>query len=257
MPDRSQLDSVRNAARLLKQFSYQQRELGVSELARRLGVGKSTAHRLVTTLAAEHLLEHDPETTKYRLGLAVYDLSAAVSAHFELHEAAVPAMAQLRNVTGEAVQLAVLDGREVVYVERLDSPNTLQMFLAVGRRNWAHCTGTGKLLLASLSHRQLERILDGWTLPQRTPSTITDMRLLHEELDDIRRRGWARNLNEAEIGAMSVAAGVRDATGEVVAAMSVAGPVQRMEAVADQLVTALLEATRTASRRMGYRGAAR
>ncbi|HYV02025.1 MAG TPA: IclR family transcriptional regulator [Actinomycetota bacterium] len=252
--DRSRLDSVRNAARVLKQFSYHERQLGVSELARRLGLGKSTAHRLVSTLKAEHLLEQDPETGKYRLGLAVYDLAAAVSTNFAMHEAAVPPMAQLRNITGETVQLAVLDGREVVYTERLDSVHTLRLFLEVGRRNWAHCTGTGKCLLAYLPERQLERLLDGWELKARTPFTITDHDLLKKELKEIRHRGWGQNINESEEGVLSVAAPVRDATGHVVAAMSVAGPATRMDPVMDETIHAVVEAAAMASRRLGYRG---
>jgi len=252
--DRGGLHSVRNAARVLKQFSYYERQLGVSELARRLRLGKSTAHRLVSTLTEEHLLEQDPETGKYRLGLAVYDLAAAVSKHFAMHEAAVPPMGQLRNITGETVQLAVLDGREVVYTERLDSQHTLRMFLEVGRRNWAHCTGTGKCMLAYLPELQLERLLDGWELKARTPYTITDHDLLKKELKEIRQRGWAQNLNEAEEGALSVGAPVRDATGHVVAAMSVAGPAARMDPVMDEMIRVVVEAAATASRRMGYRG---
>ncbi len=253
--DRGRLDSVRNAARLLKQFSYRERELGVSELARRLNLGKSTAHRLLATLTDEQLLEQNPETGKYRLGLAIYDLGAAISAHFALHEAAVPPMAQLRNATGETVQLAVLDGREVVYVERLDSPHTLRLFLEVGRRNWAHSTGTGKVLLAYLPDEQLDRLLEGWELKARTPHTLTDHELLLKELKEIRRRGWAQNLHESEVGVLSVGAPVRNALGDVVAAMSVAGPAQRMDPVMDQVIHELVEAAATASRRMGYRKA--
>src|SRR5581483_3097393 len=136
--------------------------------------------------------------------LAVYDLTAAVATHFAMHEAAVPPMAQLRNATGETVQLAVLDGREVVYIERLDSPHTLRLFLEVGRRNWAHCTGTGKCLLAYLPERTLDQLLAGWELKRRTPFTITDPQLLRKELKETRHRGWAQNLNESEEGVLSV-----------------------------------------------------
>lgn len=254
MPERQHLDSVRNAARLLKQFSYRERQLGVSELSRRLGLGKSTTHRLVTTLTSEHLLEQDPETGKYRLGLAIYDLGAAVSAHFALHEAAVPPMSQLRNMTGETVQLGVLDGREVVYTERLDSPHTLRLFLEVGRRNWAHCTGTGKLLLAYLPDAQLDELLHGWILEPRTACTITDHRLLRKDLKEIRRRGWSQNRSESEDGVLSVAGPVRDVSGAVVAAMSVAGPAQRMDPVIDAITRVVVEAAATASKRLGMRG---
>ena len=141
------LGSVANAARVLKSFTPTDREWGVSDLARHLDIAKSTAHRLLATLTDEGLLEQDPATGRYRFGLAVFDLAAAAQS-VDLHEAVMAPMTELRNRTGETVQVAVLDGREVVYVERLDSPNTLRLFLEVGRRNSAHTTGCGKALLA-------------------------------------------------------------------------------------------------------------
>ncbi|MGH9021922.1 MAG: IclR family transcriptional regulator, partial [Acidimicrobiia bacterium] len=129
------LSSVRNAARVLTSFSLRDRELGVSELARRLGVGKSTAHRLAVTLATEGLLEQNRANGKYRLGLRMYDLGSLVSVQMDLHEAAADRLQDLRNLTGETVQLAVLDGREVVYVERLESSHTIRLWGRVGHRN--------------------------------------------------------------------------------------------------------------------------
>lgn len=251
--DRQLLSSVRNAARLLKQFSSREREFGVSELARRLDLGKSTVHRLVSTLTAEHLLEQNPDNGKYRLGLAVYDLGAAVATHLDLHEAVMPPMERLRNATGETVQVAVLDRREVVYVERLDSPHTLRLFLDVGRRNWAHCTATGKCLLAFISEYELNRILDGWTLPAVTPHTVTGEAELRRQLGEIRRRGYAHNTGESEVGVLSVAAPIRDLHGGVVAAMSVAGPAARMEPILHNIAAAVVESAALASRRLGHR----
>lgn len=250
--DRQILSSVRNAARLLKEFSSKDRDFGVSELARRLGLGKSTVHRLLVTLAAEHLVEQDADTGRYRLGLAIYDLGAAVATGLDLHEAVMPPMEQLRAATGETVHVAVLDGREVVYIERLDSPNTLRLFLEVGRRNWAHCTGTGKLLLAYLPSFELERLLDGWELPGVTDRSITDHDRLRRELKEIRSRGFAHNIGESENGVLSVAAPIRDATGRVRAALSVAGPAPRMDPILDQVTLAVREMAAVASRRLGW-----
>ncbi len=250
--DRQILASVRNAARLLKEFSSTETEFGVSELARRLDISKSTVHRLLVTLASEHLVEQDATTGRYRLGLAVYDLGAAVATGIDLHEAVMPSMERLRNATGETVHVAVLDGREVVYIERLDSPNTLRLFLEIGRRNAANATGTGKCLLAFLSEWELERLLDGWELIAKTPHTITDRDALRAELKAIRRRGYAHNLNESEVGVYSVSAPIRDFTGRVRAAMSVAGPSERMEPMMDQVTYAVLEVAAAASRRLGW-----
>jgi len=251
--DRQVLSSVTNAARLLKQFSAREREFGVSELARRLGLGKSTVHRLLVTLAEQHLVEQDEVSGKYRLGLAIYDLGAAVATGLDLHEAVMPSMEQLRAATGETVQVAVLDGREVVYIERLDSPNTLRLFLEVGRRNWAHCTGTGKLLMAYLSSYELDRVLEGWELEAVTPHTITDESKLRKELAKVRSQGFAQNLGESEVGVLSVSGPIRDITGRVRAALSVAGPQQRMEPLLDKITLAVQEMAAVASRRLGWR----
>ncbi len=251
--DRQVLSSVTNAARLLKQFSARDREFGVSQLARRLGLGKSTVHRLLVTLAEQNLVEQDEFTGKYRLGLAIYDLGAAVATGLDLHEAIMPSMEQLRAATGETVQVAVLDGRQVVYIERLDSPNTLRLFLEVGRRNWAHCTGTGKILLAFQPAIALEALLDGWELEAVTPFTITDHADLRAALKLIRTQGYAHNLGESEVGVLSVSGPIRDVSGGVRAAISVAGPQQRMEPMLDKITLAVLEMAALASLRLGWR----
>jgi IclR family transcriptional regulator, KDG regulon repressor len=252
--DRQVLSSVRNAARLLKEFSSRDREFGVSELARRLGLGKSTVHRLLVTLAEEHLVEQDDISGRYRLGLAIYDLGAAVATGLDLHEAVMPSMEQLRAATAETVQVAVLDGREVVYIERLDSPHTLRLFLELGRRNWAHCTGTGKCLLAHLPPNELDRILDGWELPAITKHTITDHTTLRAELKKIRRLGVAHNNGESEVGVISVSAPIRDITGKVRAAISVAGPTERIQPMVLQLDLGVAEMAASTSHRLGWRG---
>lgn len=255
--DHSTLSSVRNAARLLKEFSRGSREIGVTELSRRLGIGKSTAHRLLNTLAEERLLEQDPDTGAYRLGLAMYELGASVSAHTDLHNACIPIIDQLATGTRETVQVAVLDGREVVYVERRDSPQTLRLFGRVGHRNAAYCTSTGKVLMAYLPPPRLEALLDGWVLTPRTQFTITSMPRLREELEQIRRRGWAENINEVEMGVASLAAPIRNGLGEVVAAVSVAGPIQRLtQDSLKRFARPTVEAGLAISRRLGYRDTA-
>ena len=252
----STLSSVRNAARLLKEFGRGDREIGVTELSRRLGIGKSTAHRLLSTLADERLLEQDPHTGAYRLGLAMYELGASVALHTDLHEACSPVLDQLRNATRETVQVAVLDGREVVYVERRESPQTLRLFGRVGHRNSAHCTSTGKVLLAALPPEVLEATLRGWRLERKTPYTITDPRALRSGLEEVRHRGWAENIGESELGAASIAAAIRDERGDVIAALSIVGPVQRLGSDSlRRFARPVVDASLAVSRRLGYRDA--
>ena len=249
---RNRLGSVANAARILKSFSSAHPTWGVSELARSLELSTSTTHRLLSTLADEGVLEQEPESGRYRLGLSVFDLAAAVPTQRTLHEAVLVSMTELRSRTGETVQVGVLDGREVVYVERLDSPNTLRVFSALGRRNDAHCTSSGKALLAYAPKHQREQILKGWTLPKKTEHTITDLAELRRELQSIRRRGFAENRQESEPGVVSIAAPIRDNSGTVVASLSMAGPSERVDDKRAAYAEAVVRFAHTVSRQMGW-----
>jgi len=251
---KNRLSSVSNAARVLKAFSAKNPTWGVSELAKFLSLSTSSTHRLLSTLADEGVLDQDAETGRYRLGLSVFDMAAAMPKQRTLHEAVLVSMTELRSRTGETVQVGVLDGREVVYVERLDSPNTLRVFTQVGRRVSAHRTSSGKAILAFVAKSQRDQLLKGWTLDQKTEFTITDPVALREELLVTRRRGYAENRQESEVGVVSVAAPIRDSTGHAVAALSLAGPHERMDENRNTYAEAVVLLARTVSLQMGWSG---
>lgn len=252
--DRALLGSVRNAARVLRAFSQADMELGVTDLAGRLGMGKSTTHRLVATLAAERLLEQNPVTGKYRLGLALYELGTKVTEHVDLHAAVLPVLTTLRHSTGEMVHVAVLDGLSVVYVERLESRHLLPVFRQVGHRIPAHWTSSGKVLLAALPRDELLRRLTGVTLEPGTPRTISSIDVLIAELDRCAGRGWASNIEEGHEGVTSVGAPLRGPDGGVIAAVSVVGASARVTGeTMHRYVNLVVEAASVISRRLGYR----
>jgi IclR family acetate operon transcriptional repressor len=144
--------------------------------------------------------------------------------------------------------------REVVYVERLESPHTVRTFLRVGHRNWAHCTSTGKVLLAYLPAEQLDALLAGWDLVARTDRTVTDVDALRRDLVAVRARGYGTNVNESEVGVASVAGPIRNSRGEVVAALSLVGPTMRVTQRSLRRFSQLVvEASATVSERLGYR----
>jgi IclR family transcriptional regulator, KDG regulon repressor len=247
------LTTVQNAARLRNAFLSRDELLGPSELGRRLGLGKSTVHRLLTTLTAEGLLEQDPRTGGYRLGIVMFELGEAVRVHMDLHAAAGPVLGMLREETRETAQVGVLDRGEVVYVDRLESSYTLRLFTETGRRVPAHCSSSGKVLLAFLPERARADLLDGRPPPALTPDTITDPALLYAELDQVRARGWAEAVNEREIGVASIAAPVRDHRGDVVAAISIGAPIIRLGAAQRRrLARPVMEAGDAVSRRLGW-----
>jgi DNA-binding IclR family transcriptional regulator len=249
------LSTVRNAARLLKVFRSRETDLGVSELSRRLGLGKSTVHRMLTTLVAEGLVEQDPRTGGYRLGIVMFELGQAVRVHMDLHAAVGQVLTELRAQTGESSQVGVLDGHEVVYVDRMESAHSLRLFTDTGRRVPVHCTSSGKVLLAFLPEVRRQAVLRSAPFDALTPHTITSRSQLSADLERIRRRGWAEAVNEREIGIASIAAPIRDVSGEVTAAISIGVPLARCNVMAlRRLAPVIMEAAEAASRRLGWSG---
>ena len=183
----------------------------------------------------------------------MYDLGNTAVTGLNLHAALTPPMNWLQDATGGTVHAGVLDLREVIYIERLDSPHMLRLFIKVGRRQPAHSTSTGKCLLAHLDDSTLDRILDGWKMGRKTAHTITDSAVLRRQLAEIRRLGYACNLEESELGVISVSAPIRDRTRTVVAAVSMAGPKSRFGSEMLALSQSVREAAAVASHQLGYR----
>jgi DNA-binding IclR family transcriptional regulator len=243
--------AVGNALQLLGAFSFERPVLGVSELARTLGFPKSTVSRLASTLAAEGFIK--PVPGGYRLALKLYELGSLVVSGVELREVAHGRLVHLRNVTGETVHLAVLDGAEVVYLDRIESPNTLHVFTRLGKRMPAHSTSSGKAILAYESSEALDAVVAAGLAPL-TPRTLRTREALVRALEVTRANGWAASVEESELGLNSVAAPIFDYTSKVVAAISVAGPGHRLNATGlARTAQHLKEATAEISREMGYR----
>ena len=238
--------TVHKAMAVISAFSYADPVLGVSELSRRLGLGKSTVHRILTTLADDGFVERTPDE-RYRLSIKMYELGQQVAASIELREIVHPALERLRNETGETAHVAVLSGTDVVYVDRLESPHMMRLLTRLGRRRAAHATSSGKCLLA-FGPRSTVAAVVAAGLPRLGPRTITSKSILHKRLADVRRNGYAISIDEAAPGMASVAAPIFDGAGECIAAISVAGPVTRLRAERlDQLGRQVLSAAATVS----------
>jgi IclR family KDG regulon transcriptional repressor len=242
---------VRNALRVLTAFSFEQPVLGVTELSRKLALPKSTVSRLVRTLANEGFVT--PVTGGYRLALKLHELGALVVSGVELREVAHSKLVQLRNATGETVHLAVLDGTEVVYLDRIESPNTLHLFTRIGMRMPAHCTSSGKAMLAFSPPTALDAVV-AKGLAQLTPRSLSTRASLERALEVVRANGWAASVDESEPGLNSLAAPIFDYTSHVIAAISIAGPRERLSATTMvRIAQQLRDATSEISREMGYR----
>ncbi|MFL6124761.1 IclR family transcriptional regulator [Actinophytocola sp.] len=214
------------AMTLLTAFRPDEVELSLAELARRTGLAKSTAHRLLGELTSWDLVECTPGGV--RLGMRLFELGSLVPRQRGLREAAAPFLADLFEATHETVHLAILDGVEVVYVQKMESRTGPPVPSRVGGRLPAHCTGVGKALLAFSPPARLAAVVASG-LHRRAPRTVVAPGLLRRELAEIRDRGVATEHEESGVGITCVSAPVLDAEGVAVAAVSITGWVNRLE----------------------------
>jgi len=248
---RNKVQSLDRALEILRLLGSEP-EMRVTDLARRLEVHKSTVFRLLSTLQEHGLVEQNPTTEKYRLGYGLVRLAGAVVAELDLARASRSVLQELATRTGETVNLAILQGDQVVNIDQIAAPNLVVNVNWVGKQTPLHATSNGKVLLAHLSEDERGRLLSR-SLRRLTPRTITDPRILEKQLHRVLTDGYAFTLEELELGLNAVAAPVHAADGRVQAAVSVAGPSYR---VTPQRLSDLGEMTKDAaaaiSRRMGY-----
>ena len=249
--------AVGRALGILENVEGSVRGTGITELSRRLGLGKSTVHRLCATLEHHGYLTRDPGTGRYRLSLRVFQIGSHALDALDLPARAMPALEALGAATEETVHLAVLDGAEVIFIGKVESPRPLRLYSQVGRRCPAHCTAVGKVLLAYAGVEQ-RALAAARPLKRYTPKTLTSAVALERELDEVRRRGYAVDEEEFEDGIRCIAAPVRDYRGRVVAALSVSAPAGRLPRQrAASLVDQVLAASRRGSEALGHPAADR
>lgn len=229
---------------LLSAFRPGDVELSLSELSRRTGIPKSTVHRLLGELAECGMVERS--SSGIRLGLRLFELGAQVPQQRGIREAAAPILAGLFETTHETVHLAVLDGVEVVYVQKIDGRCGPAAPSRIGGRMPAYCTGVGKALLAFAPPGRVAAVLRGEML-RRTPRSIDNRGRLSRELALIAGRGIAEDHEESAVGVACVAAPVLGASGYAVAAVSITGWANRLNAIrlAPAVRTAALEIARS------------
>lgn len=230
---------------LLERFDGR-RGLTLMELARGLGWTKTTTFRYLATLVALGYLDLDGESRRYRPTVKVLRLGAAYLASLSLPELALPHLEKLSERFGESVNLAVLDEAEVVYVARAGSKRILSTNLGVGSRLPAHCTSMGKVLLAWLDETRQRQVMGEMTFTRFTPKTVTSPARLREALRVVRRRGYAINDQEMDLGLRSCAAPVFDRSGAAVAALNIS--VSSARATLDELEARYVPAVRATAR---------
>ncbi len=221
--------SVERALSILTCFTDTQPRLRVSDISRLRGLSQSTVSRLLGTMESLGFVERDPHTGLYRLGLELVTLAGVALNQIEVRRQAMAELSSIAAETGLAANLAILRDDAIFYLATVEGPRAPKLFTMIGKRNPLHCTGMGKALLAHLPDDEREAVLGRLDYPQYTPSTASSAHELRPMLQQVLERGYATEREELAFGRACVAAAIRDASGQVVAATSISGPLSALD----------------------------
>lgn len=227
--------------------------MGVTEIGLKLGLHKSTVHRLVNALAQRGYIEKDQKTGAYKIGMKFIEISSLYLHQLELKTEAVPIMHHLAEMTGQVTHLAILDETDVVYIEKVDVVQNLRLYSDIGKRIPVYCSALGKVLLAGQNISRQKHILESINYIPYTENTVKSPEELLSELKEVMRKGWAVDNEEHEPGIRCLAAPVKDFTGKVIAALSISGDKRAVKSEEDEKLSGLvINAAMAISRRMGF-----
>jgi DNA-binding IclR family transcriptional regulator len=246
---------VLKALEMIETLAQAENGLALSELAERTGHPASTVHRLLTTLAERGYVEQEPQTRRYYLGIKILTLQTQGLRQRQLAQYALPRLSRLKQQVNGTVNLGVVSGKDVVYLETFVPDGSLGFYSPPGTRMPVGCTAMGKLLLAYLPLEAQEELLATLELKPRTPQTITSLGALRNQLVQITTAGYAVDDQEYAVGVRCVAAPIRDHSGKVVAGASMTLPAAQLPL--DQIdctASLLIDACRDISLALGYPG---
>ena len=250
------INSVLRAAQVLESFSLQKDSFTNAEFSKTLGINKSSVTRLLYSLEEAGFLRRDNTTGRYTLTYKLYRIGNVYIQHASLYKEAMPVLSQLVEATRETVQLTVLEKNEVAIIERIETPQSIGLMGLAGVNLPAYCSATGKVLLAHLPDNELEDYFSSVQLNAYTPKTVTDRKMIEQELKSIKQQGYAVCNAELEKQVVGIASPLRDKTGAVIASISIAGPDFRIgkKRVQKHIIELVTEAADSISRRLGYFG---
>jgi len=252
MPNSYIVQPVYKALQVLRCLGEERRELALSEICYRVNLPKTTVFRYLQTLCACGFLTHDHNTDLYRIGLRVWELGQSVHEPLRIREFALPAMRELRDRFNETVNLGVLDGLDVVYLEIIESRRSLRMQAQLGGRDPIYSTALGKAVLAFKQEDQWPAHLPSKLAP-RTKRTVIAPDKLRQSLVRVRECGYAFDDEENEDGARCIAAPIMNHAGQVLAAISLSAPASRMsDRLVAKVAAAIKETAAAISQRMGH-----
>lgn len=247
------IQSIERAVAILDYLADKSNGERLTTLSRELDLNKSTAFSLISSLEAYGLVSQDQETGRYSLGLRMLHYGLAVQNHMDMVRDAQPHLEKLSALYGETAHMATLSGTEIVYVAKAESTRNIRMVTQIGGKTPAHCSALGKVLLAALPEEQLSALIEQMDFTRYTPATVTDPARFLQELEDVRRNGYAYDQEERESGLFCIAAPILDAQKKCIAAISISIPAGRAaEHDIAAITKSVLETANTISTQLGH-----
>ncbi|MFP7474029.1 IclR family transcriptional regulator [Niallia taxi] len=250
----SNVQSLERALTILNKLAEYPDGLQIARLSEQVGLSKSTVHRLLATLTNMNYVEKNADTDKYKLGLQTLFLARNFLNSNTLVQTARPFLSKLSNEVNETIHLCIKDREEVLYVDKIESTQTIRMFSRIGSRAPMYCTAVGKVLLSGLDSDIQEELLSKIEFISKTPATITSKESLREEIEKVKLQGFALDNIENEKDLRCIAAPIYNHEGSIIASFSISGPSTRvtMDAVNDILVDKVKQYSTEISRHFGW-----
>ena len=248
------VQSVDRTLTILEVLSDYNDGLGITEISSLVNLHKSTVHRLLSTLIYKGYVVQDEESSKYKITFKLFELGSKKVHKLDLLEISRPYTKMLMESVNEVVHLIIREETDIVYIDKVEANNTISMASRIGKRNPMYCTATGKAILAYLPEEEIREVWNKSKIVKLTKKTNTDFILFKKELQEVKKNGYAIDDEENEIGVKCVGAPIFDMNGDVVAAISVTGPVTRItDDKIDFISNEVMQCTNLISKEMGYK----
>ncbi|MFB5193599.1 IclR family transcriptional regulator [Neobacillus sp. KR4-4] len=252
----SNVQSLERALTILNKLSEYPDGIQITRLAEQVGLTKGTLHRLLSTLSNMNYVVKDEETDKYKLGLQVLFLSRNLLNNSNIVTIAKPFLEKLSQEVNETVHLCIEDRGEVIYIDKIESNQTIRMYSRIGSRAPMYCTAVGKILLSDMNQDKFEELVSNITFIPKTPTTITSKEELIKEIETVKAKGYALDNAENEEMLRCIASPIYDHKGKIIASFSISGPNNRvtMDLINHTLIDKMKQYSIAISRNLGYTG---
>lgn len=248
------VQSVDRTLSILEVLSDYENGLGITDLSEKVGLHKSTVHRLLATLIHKDYVRQNNETNRYELTLKLFELGNKKIEKMNIVTVAKPFIQELMEKTNEVIHLVIGEGAEIVYVAKVEPQKTIRMYSSIGKRTPMYCTSVGKSMMSYMNDEDVERIWKASPIKKLTDTTITDLEEFKTHLNMVRGKGYAIDEQENEIGIRCVGASILDYKGNVCGAISISGStISFKEDKIEEFSKLLIEYARKISRELGYR----